>query len=94
MQSPRLEPSRCSVLSLSLQLRSFKNKVEDEMVLALTPSLLTCHPRAIYQKPETLFQTAMFCASSANQCSVDELVPQLDERVGVGVGVGTGELLH
>jgi len=64
------------------------------MVLALTPSLLTCHPRAIYQKPETLFQTAMFCASSANQCSVDELVPQLDERVGVGVGVGTGELLH
>ena len=57
------------------------------MVLALTPSLLH---GAIYQKPETLFQTAMFCVSSANQCSADELVPQLDERV----GVGTGELLH
>ena len=27
---------------------------------------------------------AMFCASSANQCSPDELVPQLNERVGVG----------
>ena len=60
------------------------------MVVALTPSLLTCHPCAIYQKPEMLFQTAMFCVSSANQCLADELVPQLDEWV----GVGTGELLH
>ena len=29
---------------------------------------------------------AMFCASSANQCSPDELVPQLNERAGVGTG--------
>ena len=29
---------------------------------------------------------AMFCASTANQCSPDELVPQLNERVGVGIG--------
>ena len=28
----------------------------------------------------------MFYASSANQCSANELVPQLDARVGVGTG--------
>ena len=56
------------------------------MVVALTPFLLTCRPRANYQNPETLFQRAMSCASSANQCSADELVSQLDERVGVGTG--------
>ena len=49
-------------------------------------SLLTCRPGANH---ETLFQRTMFCASSANQCSTDELVPQLDEMV----RVGTGELL-
>ena len=49
-------------------------------------SLLTCHPGANH---ETLFQRTMFCASLANQCSTDELIPQLDEMV----RVGTGELL-
>jgi len=44
----------------------------------------------IIKGPETLFQSAMFCVSSANQCLADELVPHVDERV----GVGTGELLH
>ena len=46
-------------------------------------SLLTCRPGANH---ETLFQRTMFCASSANQCSTDELVPQLDEMVWVGNG--------
>ena len=71
---------------LSLQARSFKNKVEDEIVVALTPSLLTCRPHANYQSHETLFERSMFCASSANYCSTDELVPPLDERDGVGSG--------
>ncbi|EDR12090.1 uncharacterized protein LACBIDRAFT_323109 [Laccaria bicolor S238N-H82] len=75
-----------AVQLLSLQARSSKNKVEDGMVVAVTPSLLTCHPHGIYQNHETRFHRAMFCASSANQCSADELVPQLDERVGVGTG--------
>ena len=29
---------------------------------------------------------ALFCASSANQCSPDELVPQLSESLGVRTG--------
>lgn len=71
---------------LSLQASSFKNKVEDEMVVASHPSLLKCHPGVNYQNQETPFQMAIFCASSDNQCSTDELVLYLEERVGVGPG--------
>ena len=35
---------------------------------------------------------SMFCASLANQCSPDELVTQLNERVGVGTGEGRAAL--